>query len=225
MISEVESKALALPERARALRIIDTPSFQAAGAMLVDIKGLRAEIDAAFDPTISAAHNAHKVAVAAKKKVSAPLAEAEGILKGQMGAYQTEQERQRAEAQRRIDDEVKRLAEDARIKSAVSAEAAGLHDVAERIIDAPLIVNAPTVAPVAKVEGVSFREVWHAEVTDMVSLVRYCAANPMMIPLLLTVNQTALNQMVRTQKNELTIPGVKVIREKSVSATATKEPW
>lgn len=225
-MNDVETKALALPDKARSLRVVDSASFQNAGRMLVDIKALRGEIDAAFDPTIRAAHNAYKTAVAAKKKVEAPLAEAETIIKGMMGPYQQEQERIAALAQKRIDDEARKMAEDARLKSAEQAEAAGLHDVAERIIETPVVVNTAKVAEPVKAEGVSFRESWKAEVVEVGALVAFAAANPLMIPMLLTVNQTGLNQMARAQKKAMQIPGVRVTCEKTVSATATqKDPW
>jgi len=224
-LPEVEIRALALPEKARLLRIIDNPTMQAAGVMLTDIKALRAEISAIFDPTIKAAHNAHKTAVAMKNKVEAPLSEAETIIKSSMAAYYDVEEKRRAEAQRRIDEEAQRLAEDARIKSAEAAEAAGLHEVAERMIEAPLVVTPQKVAPIAKVEGVSFVERWRAEVTDIVALVTFAAANPLMILILVEVNQTSLNQMARAQKQEMKIPGVRAISEKSVAATSAKDPW
>jgi len=217
-MNDVESKALALPDRARAIRVIDTESFQSAGAMLVDIKGLRGEINEAFDPTIKAANNAHKTAVAAKKRVEAPLAEAEQIIKVQMGTYQTEQERRRIAAQKRIDDETRRMEEEKRIKSAEAAEKAGMPDIAERIISAPIVVVPAKMPEIPKAEGVSFRESWKAEVVDLTALTIFAAANPGMIAMLLTVNQTSLNQMARAQKTAMQIPGVKVTCEKTVSA-------
>lgn len=224
MTTDVETKALAWPDKASALRIVDTTTFQAAGSMLVDIRSLRGEIDAAFDPTIKAAHNAHKTACAAKKKVEAPLAEAETTIKRMMATYQTEQERRQREAQAQLDAEMKRIEEEKRLAAAEKMVDAGLPEVAESLLSAPVVVAPVRVAPLAKADGVSFRETWRAEVTDLIDLVKWCGTRPDMIPLLLQPNQTGLNQLARTQKQNMSIPGVRAVSDKTVSATA-KEPW
>ncbi len=224
-MNDIESKALALPDKARQLRIVDTATFQSAGVMLVDIKALRGELDATFDPTIKAAHNAHKTAVAAKKKVEAPLAEAETIIKSQMGEYQTEQERIRKEQQDRIDAELRRMEEEKRLNTAVALDNIGAKDAAEKVLNEPIVIRTPKVAPVPKVEGVSFRETWHAEVIDLPALVRYCATeSPALLALYLQANMAPLNQAARTMKGQMNIPGVKAVCDKSVSATS-KDPW
>jgi hypothetical protein len=77
---------------------------------------------------------------------------------------------------------------------------------------APVAVFAPRppVAAAPRVEGVSFRDTYTAEVFDLMALVRAVATGLAPITLL-QVNTTALNGMARALKNALALPGVRVI--------------
>src|SRR5262245_15698153 len=90
---ELEIRTLSVPDRAKCLTIETNDQFVEAGELLKTIKGLRAEIDATFDPIISKAHSAHKEALEQKRKVDAPLVQAETILKPRIAHYLDEQER------------------------------------------------------------------------------------------------------------------------------------
>ena len=68
-VQELESQALSVPERAKLIKITTAAEYIVAGELLKTVKGLRAEIDATFDPIISKAHDAHKEALAQKRKV------------------------------------------------------------------------------------------------------------------------------------------------------------
>jgi uncharacterized protein YhaN len=107
-------KANMLVEDAKGLKIVDSDTYQRASQQLVAIKSLRGEADAAFDPIITDAHRAHKTAIEQKKKVEAPLIEAEGLLKRSMSGYITEQERKRREEERQLQEEAERQAREAR---------------------------------------------------------------------------------------------------------------
>ena len=56
----VKADALAWPERAAALKVVDTESYTGASEMLKGIKALRNKIAEVFDKHIKAAHEAHK---------------------------------------------------------------------------------------------------------------------------------------------------------------------
>lgn len=215
---EIEQKALSIPEHARDLKIINTETYQRGGELLVAIKGLRKEIDNCFSPIIEKAFAAHKEAVAQRRKVEAPLVEAEAILKPAMAAWDTEQERIRREEQRRLEDAARKRAEDEQLAMAAQAERAGDKESAQAIIDAPVEV-APVIVPTAapKLSGVSYRENWSAQVVDIMALIKAVAAGQQPASLL-TVNLPALNQMARALKDSLNIPGVKAVCEKVVAA-------
>jgi len=220
--NEVYQKALSVPEQAKGLKIVDGTSYQRGGQVLVMIKKLRAEVNETFDPIIKKAHEAHREAIAKKKKVEAPLIEAENIVKPAMAAYDTLQ-RQRVEAERRrLEEEARKRAEDEALAAALHAEKQGEIEEAEAIINEPLEV-APIVQPAAtKVAGVSYRENWTADITDMMALVKAVAAGEQPLSLLV-INMPALNQMARALKAELKIPGVKAVCHKIVAASKGME--
>lgn len=207
------------PERARLLVVDTDASFVEAGELLTAIKALRKEVDDAFDPIVAAAHKAHKIACEQKKRAEAPLLEAERILKGSLAAYHAEQQRKAREEQLRLEAEARARDEERRIAEAAALEAQGRPEEAERVLDEePVLVDAPVVAPpTPKVEGVSIREKWTAEVVDKAALIAAVAQNPTLQPLLVPDMQ-ALSRMAGALKGELRIPGVRVRREQVVAA-------
>jgi len=215
---ELERAAVSWPERAKALVVTDEQTLSLASDALAGIKSLRAKIEETFGPIIKRAYEAHREAVAQRKKVEAPLEEAERIIKGSVAAYLAEQERLRQEAERRAREEAERRAAEALERQIEDAESAGAspEDI-EAMID-----SAPTVVPVVseprprKPEGISVRTTYKAEVTDMLALVRWVASNNRYINLL-SVNQSALNQLVRSLGPTAKIPGVRLVAQGTVA--------
>ena len=208
---EITERALTVPEKAKAIIIKSNDDFLKAGEILTVIKSLRKEIDTTFDPIITKAHEAHKEAIAQKKKVDAPLIEAEGIIKPRMAAWNTEQERIRREEEDRLREIARKQEEERRLKEAVAAEQAGNKEEAEAIIEAP--IEAPPVVvqkTTPKVAGVSFRKKWTFRVTD-----------PLKVPReYLTVDEVKIGGVVRAMEGKINIPGVEVYSEDVVSGRA-----
>lgn len=234
----VAERALSLPEQARAIEIRDDAGFASAGEFLLGVKALRAEINSVFDPILKRAFDSHREAVAGKRRVEAPVAEAETIAKRGMAEYQAEREcrrreaeaaarreRERAEAEerRKADEERARLereAEERRLAEAVEAEERGDAEAAEQILEAPpepvfvpeppAVFTPPPMPEPTKVEGVSFREKWVFAVT-----------NPSAVPReYLAVDEKKIGAVVRAMKGETKIPGVRVWAESTVAAKA-----
>lgn len=216
--SVVAEKALAFPDRARALRIADAASYAGACEFLKGIKALRAEIADTFEPHIKRAHESHRALLKEKADAEAPLAEAERIAKSALVTYEGEQARvQRAEAAR-LQAELRRQEEDRRLAEAVELEAAGDSAEAEALIAAPVDVPVVAVAPTTpKVAGIAYRETWGAEVENLAALVKYVAANPQFAGFL-TPNMPALNGQARSLKGQMQIPGVKAVCTRDVAA-------
>lgn len=222
---------------------IDTDAlFHTAGSFLLTIKNVRREIDATFDGPIAAAFAAHKSIVAAKKKHTEPVDEAERIVKGKMADYREKQEaeareRQRAaeaearrvqeEQRKAAEAEAKRQAEEARKAEVARLKAEGDKAAAKAAAKAPLVVApvvlpppAPVVVPyVAPVQaaGISFREKWSATVTDFEAMVRAVADGKAPLALLLP-NDSMLNRHAAAYKDKSPIPGVAFSMEKVVAA-------
>lgn len=214
----VVEKALAYPDQARSLRITDAGTYQAACDFLMGIKALRAEIADTFEPHVKRAHEAHKALLKEQKDAEAPLIEAERIAKAALVVYDQEQERIRRDEQRRLQEQLRREEEERRLAEAVDLEQAGEQAEADALISAPVDVPVVAVAPMTpKVSGISYRETWSAEVTDLAALVAYVARHSQFAGLL-SPNMPALNGQARSLKGQLQIPGVKAICTRDVAA-------
>lgn len=221
----VETQALSWPDRARALTIADAASYTEASDFLKTIKMLRGQADAIFDPPIKAAHDSHRAAIDAKRKVETPLLEAEKLIKSALVRYDDAQERIRREEQRRREDEERRRLEEDRINLAAHMEReghtfgdAGLVQEAEELIAAPIVPVVPAVPKATPaVAGQHFTVTWSAQVVNLIELVRFVAANPSHIGLL-TANQPALNAQARSLKEHLALPGVRPVGTKNVAS-------
>jgi len=205
----VTQKALNVPEQAAIIKITDSQTYEAGCNVLLVIKDLRKEIDAAFDPIIKKAHEAHKEAVMQKKKADAPLCKAEGIIKPKIALYQAEQEHIRRKEELRLRREAEKAEEERRLAEAVEAEKAGDKELAEEIIAAPVEVAPVILAKTTpKVAGVVMKEIWKFEVTDINQIPR-----EYMMP-----DLTKIGGVVRALKGQTKIAGVKVYAENNIAA-------
>lgn len=214
-------QALSWPERARSMKIVDAETYELMADELKAIKGLRAQIEDTFGPIVTKALAAHREAVAQRKKYDEPLNLAEQTFKQEISRYTTEQTRIRREAEDKARKEAEELALLEREIEIETAEAEGA-TVAEvkALVERPVQVTAPPpVLPRAtpKVSGISTRDMWAAEVTDLAALVKFVAAHPAYLALL-TPNMTAINQQARSLKQAMQIPGVRVFNTPTVSA-------
>lgn len=208
---EITERALTVPDQARAAVIQSNDDYVKAGAILVVIKDLRKQIDSFFDPIIKKQYEAHKEAVAQKKRADAPLVEAEGIIKPRLAAWNAEQERLRKEEEERLQEIARKEEEERRLKEAILAEQFGDKEEAEAIINTP-IQAPPVVAPktVPKVAGVSFTKQWKFRIKD-----------PLKVPReYLAVDEVKIGQVVRALKDQTNIPGVEVFSIDGVSGRA-----
>lgn len=208
-MSDLEQRALAIPASAMVLMITDRPSYERGAELLLAVKDLRAEVNRTFDPIIHKQYQAHQEAIAQKKRHDAPLMQAEGLLKPRMAAYLRAEEESRRAAE-------KVLQEAATLQEAVDAEARGDQRSAEAALDGQGIVSVSMPTP-PKVAGISRREVWSAEVTDLAALIKAVAAGHAPMALLLP-NMSALNQQAKALKASMRYPGVKAVREDVIAA-------
>lgn len=222
----VAIEAMTWPDRARAAIVTDASTYEIAAQMLLGIKDLRKKIADTFDPHCKRAFEAHRALTKEKADAEAPLTQAERIIKDSLRAYDAEQERLRREAQRLADEEARRREEDERVARAAALEREGREFGDDMLVEeAHALINEPapvvTAAPIAKatpaVKGISYRTTYSAQVTDLVALIRFVAANPSHAALL-TPNMTALNAQARSLKQALRLPGVHVIETRDVAA-------
>lgn len=211
-IEQVSKQALTWPDVVRALVIHDQESMAKANDMRRGIKALRERIAEVFDPIISKAHAAHKEALKGKSDTEAPLVEAEKILAPKMVAYTDEEKRKAKEEEARLQAEARKREEEERLAAAVEAEQNGDKDVAQAIIDAPVIVSKIKIE-IPKVEGFSTRENWSASVVDKLALIKAVAEGRAPLAAVEPC-MTFLNSQARSLRGEMRIPGVRAVVEK-----------
>lgn len=210
---ELERRALSLPERARTFLIKDQVQLTAANDFLLGIKALQKEINETFDPIIKATNDAHREALAKKKKFEDPLVQAERIVKPMIATYLDEQERIRRqkEAEAVLAEEKKRRLEEEALRRAMRAEMRGDSEKAAQILakaeekKEALAVDVPEKA---QTSGLSMREIWRYEVVDESLLPRE----------FMTKDLIKIGKEVQVKRGETNIPGVRVWPEKIVAA-------
>lgn len=155
-------------------------------------------------------------------------AEAEERRIREEAAAKERQAREDAEAARRAGDEAaaraaEALAEQERHQAEIAAnEAAEVAQAARDEIELAEVAppSLPTVV-VPTAAGISTRQTWKAEVTDLVALVKaaakaHDAGDPTLMGYLLA-NETAIGQVARALKAQTRIPGVRVYAQDSMA--------
>lgn len=202
-LSLAQQEGLALMAQAEAIKVVDAASFQAAGEFLRSLKAHQRQIADLLDPLIKAAHEAHKVAVAQKKRLLEGPEAAERTLKTAMADYETAQRREALLVQARAAEEAKVATEIARRDGVI----------------APPVVTPAAPVEVPRAEGVTFTDKWHAEVVDFRALVAAVAAGQVPLDVLAPV-QKVLDDHARALKAQLAIPGVRAVAERIARARA-----
>lgn len=177
---------------------------------------LRAEAEAATRAEREARMEAERIEREAREKsaaearaAAAAIAQAKTAEARKAAQKAAEEAAQRAEAER-----IAREAEAAR-RAAEAQEAAAIAQEKAEIAE---LMPAPTVASQKpQVAGLSSREKYKAQVTDMHALVKAVAERPELLGLL-KVDESALNKMAGALKAALNIPGVRVYAERQLSS-------
>ena len=212
---ELTREVVSIESQAKALKIVDSPSYLSAGELWKSIKDIRKKVADFCDPGIKQAHELHKTLVAKKKEADTPLDNAERIVKRAMSDYDAEQERLRREEQRRLEEIARKEEEERRLQEAIAAEEEARRNGATKevaaqeaaaIIDEPVYV-APVVIPktVPKMQGGPvYRTIWKFRIKDVNLIPRQY-----MMP-----NEVAIGAVVRSLKNQANIPGVEAYEDR-----------
>lgn len=196
--------------RAASFEIADDLDNCCAGEVLRQIKTVLKEVDERFDKPIKDAHATHKSILALKKDITTPLIQSEAIYKRKMGDYRMEQEhkaREEADRLRKIEQE---KAEAAKIEQAAKLESEGHNEEAQRVIESPVIVQAPIVRVPPKVEGVSTRKVWKYRIVDEIMIPRQ----------FMEPDLKAIGSFARSMGAKAKIEGVEFYEDTSVAVRA-----
>lgn len=215
VMERLETQALSWPARARAIKILDQMSYNAAASLKLGLMDLRKQIVEHHLEPKRKAFETHKAIVAAEKRILDPVTEAEGIINRSLAVWEREQEAKRLEAERKAREEKAKLEEELRLQAATEAEKEGAsEEVVGEILDTPIPLPDPVIQPTyQRVAGAAPRQKnWRAEVTDIKALCR-AVANGTASANLVEPNSVALNQMARAMKSTMNIPGVRAVQD------------
>jgi hypothetical protein len=207
---ELKAEVAPIVERASSLVVQNPDQHADALILLARVRAAKKTIKARTEPAVETARAAWKASLALQSSFLDPLDEADILIVTKAGAFEAV-ERKAADAQRaRLMAEAVAAQEEQRELDAAMADTeAG----AEEALTAPLPPPVVEVAPdVAKVDGVSSRTTWAAEVVDKAAFVRWCAADPSRL-YMVDVNMPHLHSRARGERDALKLPGIKAVQK------------
>lgn len=204
---------------ARAFKVTDVETHAAALERIKRLRAAEKGIEDHFARAKKSASDAQKEIVAAVNALVGPIAEARRIYDNSAGAYEQEERRKAQEEERRLQEKARLKEEERQIAAAQEAQDRGDTQEAESIISEPVSAPVIHVAPqIAKVEGVSSRNLWEPEITDVVECLLFMtrrqewrASLDRLIPVLTTI----LRPIATAQRGSMSIPGVRAVSKSS----------
>jgi len=199
--------------------IKDEVSFGMAVQFLAQIRNRRKRWAEIIDPAVRDAHRAHVRIKAVENEIDGPLKRAElEILKPAIAKYEQAQEQKRLVKQAELEQKHRKRQEEEKLKIAVEYEKKGESKIAEQVLDAPTVPVAIELPKQAQAKGISYQWRYSARVVDRLVLIKAimdlkCNAA------CVTPNMVYLNQRARSDKESFNIPGVELVKERSVSAS------
>lgn len=214
-IIEIENKILVTNNEAQSIIIKNQEHYDQANNFLKIIKGLQVKVKETFRPIIESAYKTHRESVAKEKEHLEPLLKAETLVKNKMLSFAQEQERIRQEMEKKLQAEAEKKRQEAFAK-AEAARAEGKEAKAEKYEDKAAQIVAPQLAPLFDKGSAVITKRWHAEVTDLMALIKAIAAGVAPISLI-EANMPVLNSQARLLKENMAYPGVKAVGEEDLS--------
>lgn len=232
---EIEIQSQQIVETTKNLSIVNHADYLAAGEYLKTIKRAQKKVKEIFDDPKKKASDAHKSICALERQFLEPLKKSENECSSKVSQYMIEERRKRQEEERKAREEAERIAreeaeklriqqEENRLKTAEMLDSQGFKEEAEQVLSEPEQTPAPIVQVTyqkpeekEKVQGLHVRSSYSAEVYDLMALVKEVAAGRQPIACL-EANTKFLNNQARALKNELRIPGVRVLEKNSTVA-------
>ncbi len=193
-------------ELARNIRDADT--LGQAADFLLEVKRRRKQWAEFNKPAKQKVDALKKELLERERQIDEPLERAENeILKPAMSKFQVEEDRKRKDEEDKLRAEAKKKEEDARLRDAQTLADDGQKELADALLEAPVVV-APIIVPrIETPAGISYRESWKFEII-----------NPDAVPReYLTIDDKKIGGVVRALKNETRIPGVRVWVEKTIA--------
>lgn len=206
---ESEERAVALRSKVDSLNVTDQGSYDLAQEFNKAAYEGKKAFHAWFDPIDEASKRQRQATIAQGKKIDDPFDYVIKVTGSKAAAWMRAEKAKAEEERRKAEESARREAEEAQLRSAEALQKEGLTAAAEAVLDAPVVVPKVEVAEPEKAEGVSYRDVWGAEVTCLSELVKAVADGRAPIGAI-QANETFLGQWARLTKGTESLPGVKV---------------
>ena len=192
---------------------------------LKTVKAFECHVIEWFRPLKEKAHGAWRGLCDREKETLKPAKAQEANYKAALVTYTEDQERARRAEEQRLREDARRREEQRRLEEAAALErqavdsgnvALGIE--AQTLLDTPVETPVVQVAPTTpKVAGISYRDTYRAQLVNLMALVTHVATHPEHANLL-TLNQPAANQLARSLKTNLRVPGLEVVVQKVPAA-------
>jgi hypothetical protein len=205
-IESAEQAALAMVEQVKSITVTDAQSAEDAGAAIKELKRRRELWLSVVGPFVDDAYGNWKKQVAKRDAVAKPLDEAERELKGKLGGYMAEQERQRRAAEAAAQAEAQRQAEAERAAEVKVLEEAGEVESAAAVASEPVVAPVIVAPPVERPAGLSTMEVWKFKLLDINAVPRQY----------LMLDESKVLKIVKAMKGQTQIPGIQAYPEMTV---------
>lgn len=208
----IESEVTQMVEVAPVFARIETlDDANKASEYLKKVREIRKRIAEFFRPDIDAAHKLHKSLMAKMNTIDDAPAGLESAYKRLLADWQNREQARIREEQEKRDAAARRAAQAQAILEGDSKLAKGIAS------GAVAVASTSVVKPLAKIAGVSSKQLWRAEVVDKLALVKAIAAGQFPLDWI-DLDMSSLNAVIRSTKGVITIPGVKAIQETSIAA-------
>lgn len=216
-VKELTKATQSLVERAATYVVTTATQYSAAGQDLMSVKGARDRLEKIRKSFTAPLDQAKKAIMDFFRGPTEQLDRAESQIKRAMIGFTQEQERLRREEQARADEAARKEQEKLQQQAARAAEsgktekAGALQQRAASVV-APVINREPP-----KVAGISARENWYAECTDLRALVMAIAEGNAPLSFVMA-NDKVLGAQARNLKSEFVVPGVRVWSEGNIAS-------
>lgn len=200
--TEIEQKVSRFVKEAKGLVISDDVNYSGAAELLRQEKTLYKYVENFYQPTKDALNKAKSELMKAIKLHTAPLSEAEKIIKGKMTAYHEQKERERLEEQKKLQEKLRKEEEERRLNEAIETGD-------ESVLEKPMIVPTIKIEKTAEVKGISYQDIVRFEIVD-----------PKQVPFpeYWRIDEDKIGKQARSAKGKIKIPGVKIWTEQIVKA-------
>lgn len=209
-----------LMQLAHELAVTDKGTHEQGLTLLKDLAGAEKRVVELFKEPKNSAHRLHKFLTGLEGAALRPIQDARAEVSKKVTEFEAEEKRRADEEAKKKAEAARKAEEDRKLREAEEAAKSGDKQLADEILEEPIETPVIPAAPeLAKVDGVVTTSRWKAEVVDPLALVKFIAANPQWIHLVEPV-MPQLNSLARAQRQNLKLPGVRAVEERSKAVRA-----